>query len=451
MDRNVQINHVTVNESILNDRNLSTISNCSFNFLTNLLKLCDVYHGRPKSSCRYCYHPQMHFFQLISVLQILSWIILAIITPRTTPQSLTIAVAVLICTSIIILKIFLAYEFIFVFGYDHQVPWKCPMTDLRKQTNHNVYHHNNNVKSSKLLQQRVNLLFYVILLQIIIMIVLYCWNVYDSFYNNKRFGYAVWVFVLGGTVIALIYLSMLTPMVIVGYICSILLKYIFQLKQFGDILSTLNDNDNYGLIIQSYIKLYNDWMFDWSISFKMDYSINYNKKRKMKSSKFQFIVAFISIIVMCIEWIIINNILSDITHPGQGKGLGSLKWIFFTLFLILPILSLITFGLYGSLMTAEYYHCLDIVRDELNKLLCNLDDNNDNINQTRLKIGHLTQIITIMKTYPIKVTLFGYLISFKQTTKFVIYFLLARFVTFMLHILNLCLGSMAAYCILWLF
>ena len=198
------------------------------------------------------------------------------------------------------------------------------------------------------------------------------------------------------------------------------------------------------------MKLYNDWEFDWSTSLKKhmehemyDYNNNNNninkyRKKKIKSSKFQFIIVFISIIVLCILWTTIETFLVGITHPEYHYFFGQLGWIILLiLFLITAVLPVMTFGFYGSLMTAQHYCCLNIVSTELNKCLCNVNEN-ENINKNNnnddgLKIDQLLRMIAIMKIYPITVTLFGFLISFKQMLRFISFFLLARFVTFMLQ------------------
>ena len=49
-------------------------------------------------------------------------------TSQTT--SFATGIGILLCVSLILLKLFITFEFMFVFGYDHQLPWKCCITDV---------------------------------------------------------------------------------------------------------------------------------------------------------------------------------------------------------------------------------------------------------------------------------------------------------------------------------
>ena len=369
---------------------------CSFRFFTLLLKLYDMYHYANKESAGIKYT-----CRILSILMIFTWVWADILYIKSQSNNFVKVVAVIYLLTLIMFRIMITYEFALINKLE--LPWKSKLIIGDVNNNENDI-------DKTMIYKLANLVYYTIVINIIILV---------SQYGIEMFMYPfVWYNIIS---FFLHNLFLLLPLICVSYICLVLLKYIFQLKKMSKVLSNTdwsinndnNDNNNDDqstkfsrlVIIELYMKLYGMWDVDWS----------------WKTRKWQLLIIIISTNIMTIVWIRIGVITTFVEYTITSAVYAA----FATFVFIVPFFLFVAFG---SLMTKAYYQCLNVVSDQLTQCYCNVmkDDNND-------KIMELIKMVTMMKTYPITVSVGGFLVSFDNVIKLLFVFAVSRVATILVQ------------------
>ena len=233
-----------------------------------------------------------------------------------------------------------------------------------------------------------------------------------------------------------IFVLFMCPLIVVLFISLIILKYTWNMKQYLTIIKRYvaydhemersqnnygNDNNSLSSVrkpvqeeklkidtdvtemIEIYNKIVNGWKLEWHGENKENGSISVANGG---FKTWQFVIGTLCLVIMVITWVSLKRYLTQFNQSQYMDYLSDgLQYMAF----VIPGLMFIFQSCY---LTMTFYQCLQMIEQQM---------------KTDFKVHKLWCIMT---AHPLVVSCFGYEISYPSSFKLLIYFAVARLVTF---------------------